>query len=110
MNIAYVVKWTDTGSVMKAAESKGWSENSADSLADVVDFDSHTKEKEFASLAKAKNWARRNRSMDIWNEPDIAIYQWPNDRRLSWERETVRILRYIGNGLGWEEICGGTAA
>jgi hypothetical protein len=99
-----VVEWVDTGQMYDLAKARGWTEEGADSLLDLVQEDECERTREFPSVTKAKAWARRNRTMDLWNEPDIRVYEWPNAARRSWEREQTRHLRYIGDGCGWEEI------
>lgn len=102
---AVIVEWIDTATVIAKAKERGWTEESADSLHDVVDVDYYSKTREFPSVTKAKAWASRNKTRDLWNQPSIYVYEWPNANRRSWERERVRHLRYQGGGDGWEEVA-----
>lgn len=100
---AIVVQWIDNTLLLQAAKDKGWTEEGNVDLTDVVDVDLFIKVREFPNLTRAKSWARRNRARDLWSQPCIVFFRWPDSRRLSWQRETTRRLRYVGDGLGWEE-------
>ena len=99
-----VVEWTDTARVYALAKARGWTEDGPASLLDLVDEGECGETREFPSITKAKAWARRSRDRDLWNEPDIRVYAWPNEHRRSWEREQISHLRYVGDGLGWVEL------
>lgn len=100
-----VVHWTDNDMMLKLAGERGWTPDSPDSLLDLVDESACEKTKTgFTSVTKAKEWARRHKALDLWGQPEIAVYVWPNDRKRSWERETERRLRLIGDGYGWEDV------
>jgi hypothetical protein len=101
---AVVVQWCDDATMMAAAKAAGWDEDSAASILDLVDEDIATKAREFPSITKAKEWARRNKALDFWRQPAIKVYEWPNARRRDHERERVQFLRYVGDGLGWEDV------
>lgn len=100
--------WIDDGAAQSAARAKGWTPDGADSLLDVlgvaIDCGDFDRVREFASAAKAKDWARRNKARDMWGQPEVVTYEWPDARQLSWERTCVKRERYIGDGLGWENI------
>ena len=98
------VTWCDDAKMMATAKARGWTEDSVESIHDLVDEDECDESREFPSIAKAKDWARRNKALDFWQSPVIRVYAWPNARRFSWERETVKRLRYVGDGCGWEDI------
>ena len=104
MHTVIFVQWCDDGQMMARAKARGWTEDAPESVHDLVDEDECNETREFPSVAKAKAWASRNKARDFWRQPSIRIYQWPSTRRLSWERETVRHLRYVGDGLGWKEL------
>lgn len=98
-----MVRWVNAEKMTALARSRGMTDD-GDGLLDYASEDECSESREFPSVAKAKDWARRNKALDLWHQPEIAVDAWPNSRRLSWERETVRRLRYVGGGLGWEEI------
>ncbi len=99
-----VVNWIDEAALIVAATKNGWTEG--ESLADFVnDINDYDKVKAgFSSVTKAKAWAVRHKRLDIFSSPEVIVYEWPNYRKFSWERERVRFLRYSGNGMGWEEL------
>jgi hypothetical protein len=99
-----VVNWIDEAAVIAAATKNGWT--AGESLADFVnDINDYDKVKDgFSSVAKAKDWARRNRHLDVFGNPEVIVYEWPDERKLSWERERVQSMRYIGDGQGWEDV------
>ena len=98
------VQWVDDAKMMALARARGWTEDSADSIHDLVDEDEADKAREFPTITKAKDWAGRNKGLDFWGQPVIRVYQWPHSRRRDWERETVKRLRYVGDGCGWEDL------
>lgn len=104
MQTAVVVEWCDDAQMMAKAKARGWTEDAPESVLDLVDEDECSEAREFPSVTKAKAWASRNKARDFWRQPDIRVYQWPTARRLSWEREIVRHLRYVGDGLGWDDL------
>lgn len=104
MDKAVVVNWCDDAGMMALAKARGWTEDSSASILDLVDEDECDKTREFLTISKAKDWARRNRELDFWKQPSIRVYGWPDSRRRSWERETVKHLRYVGDGCGWDDI------
>ena len=103
METAVFVHWCDDKKMLATARALGWTEDSDDNILDLVDEDVADAEREFPSITKAKAWARRNTALDFWRQPSIRVYSWPDRCRRSWQRETVRQLRYFGEGLGWDE-------
>ena len=101
---AFVAHWCDDKTLMQLARERGWHEESTDSLLDLVREDEADQARRFDSLAKAKDWARRNRMLDLWHQPSVYVYEWPNEREFSWERETAVCWRYRGDGMGWEKM------
>lgn len=101
-----VIEWCDAEKMLALARSRGWSADSTESVLDHVREDEADAWREFASVTKARAWARRNRSLDFWNEPTLAVYEWPDSRRLSWQRECVQRERYVGDGCGWHDLLG----
>lgn len=99
-----VVSWIDEAAAIVAAKKNGWAEG--ESLADFInDLNDYDKAKSgFASVTKAKAWARRNKRLDVFSGPEVIVYEWPNERKLSWERERVQLMRYVGDGQGWESV------
>jgi len=101
-----VVSWCDEAQMMEKAKARGWTDDGLDgpSIHDLVDEGDCERDREFTTLSKAKDWARRNKTLDFWGQPSIRVYEWPDQRRLSWQRETVKRLRYVGDGCGWEDL------
>ena len=99
-----VVWWIDEATVIAKAKESGWQEG--ESLADYVnDLNDYDKTKVgFSSVTKAKAWAVRNKRLDVYNSPEVLVYEWPNYRKFPWERECIRHLRYCHPGRGWEEM------
>lgn len=97
------VEWTDEARMISEATPKGWTEGA--SLADFIDMDAFYESREFPSVTKAKAWAVRNRKRDVWSQPEVTVYEWPDSNARSWERERVVSLRYQGDGDGWEEMA-----
>jgi len=104
MESAVIVQYCDNATMMALASARGWTEYSSDSIIDLVDEDEADVEREFPTLTKAKDWSRRNKALDFWNQPSIRVYEWPDRRRFSWQRETVKHLRYVGDGCGWDDL------
>ncbi len=104
METAVVVNWCDDAKMMALAKARGWTEDSANSILDLVDEDEADEAREFTTIAKAKGWARRNKERDFWRQPSVRVYAWPDRRRLSWQRETVKHVRYVGDGCGWDDL------
>lgn len=98
------VEWCDDATMTAAAKAAGWTEDSADSILDFVDETSAVKARQFQTIAKAKDWARRNKALDFWGQPSVKVYEWLNDKRRSWERERISHMRYVGDGFGWEDV------
>ena len=103
MEKAVVVSWCNSQKMIALAKGRGWVED-ADGLLDYVKEHEAEETRECPTLAKAKDWARRNKASDFWGQPSIRVYTWPDRRRRSWQRETVRHIRLVGSGLGWEDI------
>lgn len=97
-----IVNWIDEATVIAAATKNGWT--LGESLADFVnDLNDYDKVKAgFSSVTKAKDWARRNKCLDVFGNPEVIVYEWPNERKRPWERERVQFMRYLGDGQGWE--------
>lgn len=97
------VGWIDDADMQALARERGYvGENS---LADFVDYGEVMRFKSgFSSVTKAKAWAVRNRTKDIFCNPEIRVYEYPDEHKHSYEAELVRYLRYIGSGDGWEEL------
>lgn len=100
---AIVVDYCDGAKMVALAKARGWVEDT-DGILDFVEEYEASVEREFPTLTKAKDWARRNKARDFWLQPAVRIYQWPDCKRLLWQRECVKHLRLIGDGYGWEEI------
>ncbi len=99
------VYWIDAALMQRLAIARGYLDDSSASWLDYVETDECEKSRGgFSSVTKAKAWAARNRGLDLWSQPEIACHEWPNARRLSYERTTTRRLRYVGDGYGWEEL------
>jgi hypothetical protein len=99
-----VVTWCHDKTMMELAAARGWTEDSELSINDLVEESEADQHREFPTVTKAKNWARRNKGLDFWRQPSIRVYEYPDARRLDWQRERVQHLRYIGDGYGWEAI------
>ncbi len=94
------VEWADDAEITRIAKLRGW--DGGDCLLDYADEDDAPKSREFSSVTKAKSWAARNRDLDLWRQPDIVVNEYQHGRE--WDYKTVRHLRYVGDGYGWEEI------
>lgn len=99
-----VVHWCNDAKMMALAKERGWTEDSADSILDLVEEDEAETERGFPTITKAKEWARRNKTRDFWCQPSVRVYAWPDGRRMSWQRETVKHVRYVGDGCGWDHV------
>ena len=103
-----VVQWCDDATMMRLARARGYSKDGDASLLDLVEEWEAEQTRQFASMVRAKAWAVRNRNLDLWGQPSIVVYEWPDERRQDWKRETVEHLRYVGDASGtgsaWEDL------
>lgn len=99
-----VVEWCDSDRMLELARSRGWDENSEASILDLVEESEAEHGRQFATIASAKSWARRNKVKDFWQQPSVRVYEYPDVRCLSWQRETVKHIRYVGDGCGWDDL------
>ena len=103
METAVIVNWCNDVKMVELAKARGWAEDT-DGILDFVEENEAKETREFPTLTKAKDWARRNKTRDFWHQPAIFVYEWPDRRRLSWQREVVTHIRLVGDGYGWDEI------
>lgn len=96
------VGWSDVAKAHELAQAAGWQDG--ESLLDCIDEADCRKSRRFQTIKAARSWAVRNRSLDLWQSPEIVVYEYPNARQLSWQGERVKHERYQGSGDGWEVL------
>jgi hypothetical protein len=104
MSRQVTVQWCDDAEMVKMAKDRGWTEDSPFSILDLVEEGEASKSKTFETMAKAKEWARRNKMNDFWRQPSVVVYEYPNNLMRSWQREIAKHLRYVGDGCGWDDL------